>query len=58
MSGAGIDRYPGWDSLRHIELMLHLEERLGIAFSAGEMERTTQYNALCELVGRKLAAGA
>ncbi len=58
MSAAGIDRFPGWDSLRHIELMLHLEEQLGIGFTAGEIESTTQFNELCDLIGQKLSARA
>lgn len=54
LSDAGVDQYPGWDSLRHIELMLFLERELGITFSAGEIERTTRFTDLCALVTEKL----
>ena len=53
MSGAAVDHFPGWDSLRHIELMLYLEEQLGIAFTSGEIERSTQFTALCDLIAQK-----
>ncbi len=54
MSDAGVDQYPGWDSLRHIELMLYLEKELGIAFNSAEIERTTRFTELCALVTEKL----
>lgn len=57
MSGAGIDQFPGWDSLRHIELMLYLEDRFGLSFTSGEIERTTQFGELCALVDGKLSDG-
>ena len=46
---------PGWDSLKHIELLLALESALGIRFGSGEMEflhRFTELDALCQ---KKLA---
>ena len=58
MSGAAVDHFPGWDSLRHIELMLHLEERLDLNFTSGEIERSTQFAVLCDLIDRKLATRA
>lgn len=44
---------PGWDSLSHIEFLLHLEKCLSIQFSSTEMDRTTQYIELEKLVGEK-----
>ena len=58
MSQAGIDLFPGWDSLEHIELILSLERDLGIDFSSAEIERTALFSKLCVLVEQKLAAGS
>jgi 3-oxoacyl-[acyl-carrier protein] reductase len=44
---------PGWDSLSHIEFLLHLEKVLSIQFSSAEMDRTTQYIELEKLVSEK-----
>lgn len=55
LSEAGIDRYPGWDSLRHFELMMHLEQELGIRFSSTELERTTDMRWLREVVAERQA---
>ena len=58
MSQAGVDQFPGWDSLKHIELILSLERDLGIAFSGAEIERTARYAELCALVERKLGTAS
>lgn len=55
LSEAGIDRYPGWDSLRHFELMLHLEQKLSIRFSSTDLERTTDMRRLREVVAERQA---
>ena len=55
LSEAGIDRYPGWDSLRHFELMLHLEQELSIRFSSTDLERTTDMLRLREVVAERQA---
>ncbi len=55
LSEAGIDRYPGWDSLRHFELMLHLEQELAIRFSSTDLERTTDMRRLREVVAERQA---
>ena len=57
LSEAGIDRYPGWDSLRHFELMLHLEQELSIRFSSTDLERTTDMRRLREVVAERQAQG-
>ncbi len=54
LSEAGLDRFPGWDSLRHIELMLHLEKRLGIHFDSMEIDRTKQLTDLNRLIREKI----
>jgi len=55
LRGAGVDLLPGWDSLRHIELMLMLENKLGINFQAGEIEQTKILSELKELVMKKVS---
>ncbi|EMO15849.1 SDR family NAD(P)-dependent oxidoreductase [Leptospira santarosai] len=49
----GLNITPGWDSLKHIELLLFLESRLGIKFTSGEVDKTTRTFALKELVNAK-----
>lgn len=56
LSEAGIDRYPGWDSLRHFELMLHLEQELSIRFSSTDLDRTTDMRLLREVVAERQAS--
>jgi len=56
LTGAGVDRLPGWDSLRHIELMLFVEERLAMKFDASEIERTSDLERLSALVTEKRGA--
>lgn len=50
----GIGRYPEWDSLRHFERMLHLEQELSIRFSSTDIDRTTDMRSLSELISSKL----
>ena len=52
---AGIDRYPGWDSLRHFELMLYLEQELSIHFSSTDLEHSTDMRRLREVVAKRQA---
>lgn len=51
---AGIAATPGWDSLGHLQLLLHLESTLGIAFTSGEMSQAASYAELRRLVDAKL----
>ncbi len=53
MSEAGVDRFPGWDSLRHVELMLFLERELSIRFASADIERTTDMQGLRKLLDGK-----
>lgn len=55
MSESGVDNYPGWDSLRHLELLLHLEREFDFSFTSREMEETTRFRDLCALVEAKTA---
>ena len=54
MTSAAVEVTEGWDSLRHIELILHLERTLGIRFESREIEKTTRFVALDEIVAQKL----
>jgi len=44
---------PGWDSLRHIELILDIERAFGVRFSSSEMSRTHSFKALEAKVSEK-----
>ncbi len=43
-----------WDSARHIELVLALEEALGVRFEPDEISAMTDVSAIDSLVARKL----
>ena len=53
LAEAGLGVTPGWDSLGHLELLLHLESTLGLSFSSGELSRTTRYAELQRLFDAK-----
>jgi short-subunit dehydrogenase/acyl carrier protein/acyl dehydratase len=53
LSSTGINLYPGWDSLKHIELMVLIESRLGIKLESSDMEDTKNYVDLCKLIKNK-----
>jgi FkbH-like protein len=53
---AGLGSTPGWDSLKHIELLVTLESTLGIRFGSGEMEGAHRFSELDSLCRQKLAA--
>jgi acyl carrier protein len=55
LSQAGLGYTPGWDSLRHITLLLDIEAMLGVRFTSGEMEGAQSYRELAALVTRKQA---
>lgn len=46
LEGGGVGATPGWDSLRHIEIVLELETVFGIRYGAGEVEKMLTYDAL------------
>ena len=45
----------GWDSLKHVSLMIHLEEELGVTFRSDEVVRLTTVGELRSLIHEKLA---
>ena len=45
----------GWDSLKHVSLMIHLEQELGIKFHSHEVVRLTNVGELRSLIREKFA---
>jgi short-subunit dehydrogenase/acyl dehydratase/acyl carrier protein len=58
LRGGGLDLTPGWDSLKHIEMILAIETKLGVHFKSSEIEATHRYDDLVALCAQKLRAGA
>ncbi|MBK9162181.1 MAG: acyl carrier protein [Nitrosomonadales bacterium] len=57
-NGADITRQntPGWDSLKHIEIMFALEDELDVAFSEEELAKLDGVQKIIEAVRLKNAA--
>lgn len=47
---------PGWDSVKHIEILFLLEEELGITFAADEIAALDGMRAIVEYAAAHLAA--
>jgi acyl carrier protein len=45
---------PGWDSLRHVMLMVAVEQRFGVRFSVQELPELKSVGDLVELIAAKL----
>jgi short-subunit dehydrogenase/acyl dehydratase/acyl carrier protein len=58
LQDAALGITPGWDSLKHIELLLELEAALGIRFGSEEMAAAHHFPALKALCDKKLAESA
>lgn len=48
LAGGGVNTTPGWDSLRHIELILELEAAFGFRYTAGDVDKMLTFEALVE----------
>jgi acyl carrier protein len=48
------EQVEAWDSLRHLNLVLALEGKYGIAFEPEEMERMKNLGEIASLVGSKI----
>jgi acyl carrier protein len=44
-----------WDSLRHVELVVEMEEAYGVSFSAVEVFALTSVRGFCETLSKKNA---
>jgi acyl carrier protein len=42
-----------WDSIRHLNLVMALEEAFGISFSSDELGQLTSYQAIIEALGQR-----
>ena len=42
-----------WDSLRHVELVVAIEETFGVSFSAAEVFGLTSVQGFCDMLARK-----
>jgi acyl carrier protein len=47
---------PGWDSVRHVELMVAVEAEFAIRFRTGEIANVPDLGSLVELIARRLPA--
>lgn len=45
-----------WDSLRHVELVVAIEERFGVSFSAAEVFALTSVQGFCDVLAKKNVA--
>ena len=57
LAGGGVGVTQGWDSLRHIELVLELEQAFGIRYTAQDMEKVMMYDALVTITQDRVASG-
>jgi acyl carrier protein len=53
LDNGGLGLTPGWDSLKHIEIMLAVERDCAIEFSSSEIDRLSTYSGLCAVVDAK-----
>ena len=42
-----------WDSIRHLDLVMALEEAFGVSFSSEELGVLTSYRAIVEALGQR-----
>jgi len=54
LAGGGLGLTPGWDSLKHIEIILAVEARTGLHFSSHEIAATHRFDELVALCARKM----
>jgi acyl carrier protein len=47
---------PEWDSLTHVELIVAIEKRFKVKFTAREVRRFQNVGEMCETIAQKLAA--
>jgi NADP-dependent 3-hydroxy acid dehydrogenase YdfG len=58
LAGAALGVTPAWDSLRHIELLMLVEEALGTRFTADEIDAAHRYEDLARLIANTQGATA
>ena len=50
---SGLDQTDGWDSLRHVRLVLTVEKAFGTRFPASEVANLKNVGELVALIGRR-----
>ena len=45
-----------WDSIRHLNLVMAIEEAFGVTFSSDEMATLDSYDAIVQALGRLLTS--
>lgn len=54
LSAGGLSLTPGWDSLRHIQLLLEIEEHFEIEFTSSEIEKSARVEQIERLIIQKV----
>jgi acyl carrier protein len=54
---ASVDTVPAWDSLKHMDLVIALEDALGVQFADDEVAELISYRLIRSIVGAKLPGG-
>lgn len=44
---SGMDKTPGWDSMKSLSIVLEIEKKFNIRFEVDEFENLTNFTALC-----------
>jgi short-subunit dehydrogenase/acyl dehydratase/acyl carrier protein len=55
LADGGLGITPGWDSLRHLELLLDLERQLGVSFKSGDMSKMFSFSDLVDVVLERMS---
>jgi len=50
------DNYPEWDSVRHVSIVMMIEEQCDIMFDEDDLTSMTNFGALTDIVAKKIAA--
>jgi acyl carrier protein len=51
--GLSAEQTTNWDSIRHLDLIMALEEAFGVSFSSEELGALTSYHAIAEALGQR-----
>lgn len=51
--GLSAEDASNWDSIRHLNLVMALEEAFGVSFSSDELGRLTSYRAIADALAER-----
>ena len=51
--GLSAEQTTNWDSIRHLDLVMALEEAFGVSFSSEELGALTSYRAIVGALGQR-----